>query len=317
MDNPIKSLYENMFETFSLGTIVANQRLNETLEKELLHPGIIINVHPSPFKGPNVDFSIKRIVLHESFLSYLWCLTYSFISMYQSQKSTENPNINNFDGTSKDVIDTENLLHWSLSLQQEHSFWPINLPSPIKDDEKSILVNNIFIHVSNFTMYHEIAHAACDHSNYLTTRQKVIDLIDDNKIPPINLTSQLKQIETEADNYALECLISKNDNDSSIFHKSLGAIISVLSNLYYSNKNLTHYTHPDDDVRVFNILQNSNFEDEGYKFKIETTINMGLTLYLHMKKIDYLPKSNTNFDSTSDILRYLFDIIDNSKAETK
>lgn len=316
-NNPICTLYKNMFKTFSLGTIVANQRLNGILEKDTLYPGVIIDTNPIPFSGPKINFAIKRIVLHEGFLSYLWCLTYSFFAMYELQKTTENVNITNFDKDSKEVNDSENLLLWAISLQDYHSNWSNELPNPNSKTERTELVNNIFIHVSNFIMYHEAAHVACEHKNYLALYDQINDFLKDNKIPPINLTTAVKQMETEADNYALECLISTHDNDFVRFHKALGAIIATLSNLYvHSGRQLETHTHPDSDTRVFNIIQNANFEDEEYKFKTQAITNLGLNLYLHMHYIDYLPSANMTFDTMTDVISYLFNVIDLEKNKT-
>jgi hypothetical protein len=81
---------------------------------------------------------------------------------------------------------------------------------------------------------------------------------------------------------------------------------------------LKQQRHPDIDTRLFNLMNKIKFEDVRYQMNIDQTLNMGLSFFLQIHKVAYLPVDPENItwhETFEEVLRYLYDQIDKKKAD--
>lgn len=133
---------------------------------------------------------------------------------------------------------------------------------------------------------------------------------------------QLKSLEVEADNYAIELLLGGNPDEDQTYIRIIGAIMAQLSNLLLiQNVNgLTQLKHPDIDQRLFNLSHRYKFENQVYQLNIEQTLNIGLSLFLHIHKIEYfkdIPDQSAWYENFDGILAHLYQKVDTEKEKTK
>ena len=113
-------------------------------------------------------------------------------------------------------------------------------------------------------------------------------------------------------------LVGPELNDKT-YNQALGCVVAQLSALFVisgTNK-LKQLRHPDIDTRLFNLMNKIKFEDARYQMNIDQTLNMGLSFFLHIHKVNYLPLDPDNItwhETFEEVLRYLYDQIDKEKG---
>jgi hypothetical protein len=317
--SPIKHLYDRIIDSFYSNNTVSEARLKELAEQNLVSRSIFFNPSGGFIRTPIVHLETGEVEIQESYMAFLWCTIYNFVKMNDSarQLCLSSEDIVQFNSTSVEDLDQMNyLFDWSLSLQTKYSEWPKDFPSPVDGSEFSNTINVIFLHALSYLLYHEVAHLANNHKAYL-------ELINSK---PEELTEkecyQLKSLEVEADNYAIELLLGVNLSEDQTYIRVIGAIMAHLSNLLLiQNINgLMQLKHPDVDQRLFNLSTWFKFDNPIYQLNIEQTLNIGLSLFLHIHKIEYLkgiPDQSAWYDNFDGILEHLYQKVDSEKEKAK
>lgn len=311
-NSPIKALYDAIINNFYNRNDTVKNRFDQYYLEGSIFPGI--NFDPSPFgiSTPSVDLITKKINVPQYYLTYLWCVVYTFINIIEKglPKSIQNArDITSFRSNDPSLRQLDQIFGWALSLKFESSDWPTGFPKPSDISLEVRKANILFLDAIAYVMYHEVAHVVNGHWNFYQTvhKKKVTELTDEEGF-------MLKAIETEADNFAYECLIIENDIEESQYHKALAVAISILANLYLIDDmaSLNQCTHPDPDIRVYNLLNKMKFLNPGYQFHIFNTFNVGISLFLHLNKLSYL-QPVCNVDTYEEILEHLFNVIQEEK----
>ena len=313
--SPIKLLYDNIIDSFYYNNEITKSRLDALAEQGLIRRGIYFNPYPIPLRTPKVNLLTLEIEVHEPYMSFLWCIIYNFIFLNEaSQKLTsENEKILKINSNTTEGFDeVNNLLGWAFSLKKQYSAWPQFAPNPAIRTGKCLMASVLLVEILKYLLYHEIAHLANNHVNYLSLiNTPAYDLSTDQ-------LDELKALEVEADNYAFELLVGGDELDESNYNKALACIVAQLSNLLVIKDihDLKQLKHPDIDTRLFNLMNKIKFEDSRYQMNIDQTLNVGLSLFLNVNGIEFLPSDPDKIDwheTFEEVLRYLYNIIEKVK----
>ncbi len=314
--SPIRVLYDRIINSFYENSPLTVSRLDALVEEGLIRRGIFFNPEQSALKTPKVDLISKRIEVHEPFMSFLWCLCYNFIFLNEATQklAVEDQKviqINNL--TTTGLNEMNYLIGWAFSLRDTYSEWPEFMPNPAGTDDKARMANALVTEALKFLLYHEVAHLANNHVAYLSLVEKPAEDLTQEEL------FELKVLEAEADNYAFDMLVGPELNDAT-YNQAMGCVVAQLSALFIisETRKLKQLRHPDIDTRLFNLMNKIKFEDVRYQMNIDQTLNMGLSFFLHIHKVSYLPADPENItwhETFEEVLRYLYDQIDKAKDD--
>ena len=196
---------------------------------------------------PNIDVD-GVINIHETFLSYIWIVSYTIFVLYEEAIAIPSLILkgeSSHKSQSPELIKlTLELFDYGKSLITSYSSWDKDyFPNPEYYDPKTIegwyieRTNDIFVEAVNFILFHEIAHAEYMHVN------QVIDgkLSDEDR----------KKLELEADSRAIELIFMKT---RSTLASEVSVLISLAAMLFFRNSVKGGPKHPDIDVRINNYL---------------------------------------------------------------
>ncbi|MEN0054481.1 MAG: phage exclusion protein Lit family protein [Mucilaginibacter sp.] len=270
---------------------------------------IRINSFDSKLTTPKVDLRLGLIQLHESHLSYLWCMIYSFMSLLDfTEKRIAEGQTYIVMTDAPELIGTNSIFTWAVSLKRECSNWPANLPSPAGVSQDCDLTNRIFIQAVLYIVYHELGHLSIGHDQYLPliTKQELTE----------EESQTLKLLECEADNFAFDCLKEVDETEDSTLINVFAASVAHMSNLYLitNTADLLQMKHPDVDTRIFNLMNKVQFENEHHKSGMDLIYNIGLSLFINQLSPTYLTE-DMSFESFDDILNYLYSCLDIEKSK--
>jgi hypothetical protein len=312
--SPIRALYDRIIDSFYENSPLTVSRLDALVEHGLIRRGIFFNPEQTALSTPKVNLLSMVIEVHEPFMSFLWCLCYNFIFLNEATQKLAVEDrkviqINNLTTTGLDEMNY--LIGWAFSLKDTYSPWPEFMPNPSGTDEKVLMANALLVESLKYLLYHEVAHLANNHVAYLSLVEK----------PSQDLTQEelfeLKVLEAEADNYAFDMLVGPELNEAT-YNQALGCVVAQLSALFVisETRKLKQLRHPDIDTRLFNLMNKIKFDDIRYQMNIDQTLNMGLSFFLHIHKVSYLPADHENItwhETFEEVLRYLYDHIDSEK----
>lgn len=191
---------------------------------------------------PYVDNN-NQIHIHETFLSYVWCISYAIPNFYNYAAGRGSEEIHEREITESAVFN--NLFDYGVSLIKLFTPWDKdNLPNP-EAYNPSIstnvrVANTCFLMAINFILCHEFAHIELDH--------KKIRQLNNN-------TATILETEKQADIRALSLMqFGMSDQDREI--KSIGIIVGLFCLIYFGNKTTSvNRTHPDTDQRIHEALE--------------------------------------------------------------
>jgi len=198
------------------------------------------------FHTPRVSKDTRMIELHETFLSYLWSVSYAIFILYL--ETIDYPAMNEIAGyekypvSEKEIRAAKDLFDYSKSLIAFYSDWDKEqLPNPEvyfaeKRDypEQSTL---FYTEAVKFILAHEYTHLKLH-----------IDQIDDQ-----TLESHYLEYEYEADNEAIKILL-KGADPYNIYAVCGGIVIGILSMFFFGAKT-TGAKHPNAEDRLTNALE--------------------------------------------------------------
>lgn len=160
-------MFHNTHEKFSEELIksIQNGELNSEIDLQLGEEGI--NAY-SFYRTPRLINATRQIQLHETFLSYQWCITYAIFTLFLEK--IDYPKMNKIAGYTKYPISQENIekaievFAHARSLISYFSEWDkTELPNPEKYmAEKRDYVeqtNILYTEGMKFIMLHEYVHA--------------------------------------------------------------------------------------------------------------------------------------------------------------
>ena len=304
---PISLLYDELIANFASKNGTGNNVILSLLKKG---KPLSIRIDPSETRlvTPKVDLKTGWIRLHQSHLSYIWCIIFSFISLLNfAGKRMSKGKTFIMMTDAPELRETDALISWAISLNREYSVWPSMLPSPANTSQKCTLVNRIFIKTVLYMMYHELAHLSNGHDQYISLILKK-ELDEDEKLI-------LKQLEVEADNFAFECLADTADTEKIMLVNIFAASIAHISNLYLISNisELIQMRHPDIDTRIFNLMNKVQFENKHYRSGLDLIYNIALSLFINRLPTNYITE-DMKFESFEDILSYLYSCLDKEKS---
>jgi|ERR1043165_3035399 hypothetical protein len=206
----------------------------------------IIPGNGKPSNTPRVDVATKAIQLHETFLSYMWCIAYAIFVQYIEK--IDKPRLNKENGKithpvlAEEIDKAKEVFEYGTSLIRHFTPWnKEHLPNPeiyeaaSRDyPEQTTLY---YTEAIKFILSHELAHIKLH-----------IDKIQ-NSTPE----SHFVEYEMEADNYAIQA-VKAGINFFNRIAVENGVIISILSMLFFRAAT-TGKKHPSVEDRLTNALE--------------------------------------------------------------
>jgi hypothetical protein len=306
--NPITHLFDELIYQFSNSNSLVNGSLFSLLKKGKINRHIHIDPTKTKLVTPTVDLNQGLISLHESHISYLWCVIYTLMALIDfASKRMSGKETFILMTDAPELVETNALMTWALSLKKVYSEWPKEIPSPEIQSQECEVANRICIRAILYMMYHELGHLSNGHDQYLSLVIKSELTAAESLI--------LKQLEVEADNFAFECLTEGEDTEEQKFTNMLAASIAQISNLYltFNTNDLIQLKHPDIDTRIFNLMNKVEFDNKDYRLGIDLIYNIGLSLFINQLPNPHLTE-DLSFQSFEDILAYLYSCFDLEKT---
>ena len=209
----------------------------------------IIACDPQDSMIPHVDEN-GVIGLHETFMCYLWALSYGFLVVFD--EDIHGPNLNESSGHGQPigtyVPAAYDLLNYGARLLQKFSEWPPNLPDPEKssaEDQYYVQrANGVYVAAADFILCHEVAHVACGHTEVLRKAR-----LRGKTLP----SHDVRQMEIEADAWALYRVMKGVTQTRTAMTVKMGAI-SGLGSLLFLSSRISSHDHPDTDDRLTAVL---------------------------------------------------------------
>lgn len=238
--------------------------------------------HENGFHTPRVIIESKSIQLHETFLSFLWCTTYTIFILYL--ETVDYPAMNKIAGYTKYPVSEANIekakeiFEYAKSLIAYYSPWDKEyFPNPesyLAENRTYVEQTNVFYtEAVKFILAHEYTHLKLhvEQINEQTPR------------------SSFLAFEQEADNEAIENALKGVTNTT--HYGVCGIIIGLLSMLFFGAKS-TGEKHPKTEDRITNALERLPIGDQHYAWGMAC---VGLELWEKQfnLRFDWLPQPNT------------------------
>ena len=263
----IESIIPQLFEDLS----------NEIKYNEL-NPGIKYHIDKAPIDDVAYLDNNRIIHIHENFNAYLWCMAYSLIVIYQEAihlPQLEGNYTGEIDYENKKISDAVKLFEYAMSLRKKYNAWDYELPNPesYNPNDASFItkINGIYVSAMTFILCHEVGHNYYQHITY----------------EPSDLQSA-KLEELDADNFAIDHF--KSVSGSTPFSTlKVGAVIGICSLLFLSKDIDGGETHPNKDIRIKNLLERFDLEDDDDSWGLAS---LAISLWARYFNIDFdLPPS--------------------------
>ncbi|REC60091.1 hypothetical protein DRF65_22320 [Chryseobacterium pennae] len=244
---PIRVLKHNLTDRL----LSRSKEFIELLQKDLqLSEHINYISYPLPLINKQTPYVDKdgMIYIHETYLSYLWIISFSMFVLYEEGMAIPDQikrEISTHKSQNIELIElTEELFDYAKSLVRAYSKWDTEyFPNPEIFDENTdegfyiLRANDLYVEAMNFILFHEIAHAELEH---IKTR-------GENNLKG----DRVKALEIEADSRAISLLL---ENCRKPFVSHLAIVVGLASMLFVSHDLSGGSDHPDVDVRIENAL---------------------------------------------------------------
>ena len=270
----VHNLMNNVIERFEGCVSVSSAK--DAVRAGLIAPGICFSQKQVELSTPHADSNGRKICVHENYLNFLWNIIYALL-VIEEEGLTKPMIAGTFTGFvdfSPPLLKVASLcFEWALSLRDHFSPWPGVLPAPDyvgKADPGDYIgkANSLFINALTLALCHEYSH--------LVHKQiEIVKSIKDK--PPTQRTLEevltLVSIEREADNFALDCLINFQDDDSKKYVNALSSLFLYCANLLLLKTPglVAQDIHPDLDQRLDNAIRFSGSEDPGRNESLKVT----------------------------------------------
>lgn len=255
---PIRVVHNMLVFMFAMTYPAFKEKLQSMVDSGKLNPQIDMTLAEEPIRtdqrinSPRVSAETRQISLHETFLSYLWCISYSIYILYLEK--IDFPTINQAVGYEKypvnddEIAKAKALFDYGKSLVMYFSSWDKdNLPNPeIYLAEKRDYIeqsNMIYTEAAKFILAHELTHL-----------ERHIELLNDD-----TPDSQYQAFEEEADKLAIEHVI-KGISHMGPIAATNGIVIGLLSMFFFSSTT-TGKRHPNIEDRLTSALELMNLNE--------------------------------------------------------
>jgi len=249
---PIRVI-NNMFLFMFIHTYPSfKEKLQKMVDEGKLNPKIAMKYEENSINNgdtinsPRVSAETRQISLHETFLSYLWCVSYAVYILYIEK--VDYPQLNKQAGkeiykvNENEITKAKELFNYGKSLIAYYSPWDKDtLPNPeiyLAENRNYVEQTNMCYTVAvTFILAHELTHL-----------ERHLDQLD-SKTP----NSHYLAFEEEADREAINHTIKLRGQMGDIAVNT-GIIVGLLSMLYFS-VNTTGLRHPNIEDRITNALE--------------------------------------------------------------
>ena len=249
-NQPVRYLQPFILSGFENVSPLFFNTIKEQIRYHGLNQAIEYNVKPVTAETPHIEGLNGTIHLRETFLSYIWGITYAILVLYDemivfpktSKSSKKSPSQRNL------VDDALEVFHYAISLTKKFTVWPIeDLPNPeLYSDEESFYIQRadaVFIEASIFILMHEFAHFYLGHleADVTSTAQE----------------AERKSDEMAADKFALETILDKLiDTDVHDANTIRCGILVGMGSILLLHPTLDGGDeHPDPHIRLYSILE--------------------------------------------------------------
>jgi hypothetical protein len=294
---PVRALQHTLIQTLEKSDPSLIETAKALIAKYGLSPGLVYNTSQVPIIALNANGDLdcncaqankaNEIEFYETFLSYLWCVSYSLLVFWE--EANAKPAKAGLDRP-KDpeairlVENAKKLLQFGVGLIKKHSCWDsTTAPNPAFGEECDRYyvqkANGVFAYAVTFVLLHEIAHVALGHTQTLG-----------QYVPPHELVDQ----ERAADTWAIEHGFTNSTTPELDVTRKCGAIAG-LSALMLLSPSLTHTTHPDADDRLADGLQRLQLSDDSALWGI-AALSIRLWEQVHNQPLDW-PADATDFQT--------------------
>jgi len=222
----------------------------------------------------------KKISIGESFLSYLWTVSYGLVVLFD--EGVQNPRIEKgwklTNEIQKKIDDAQKLFDYGLSLISNYSKWDTNnLPNPEcydpAENEYIEKINLVYHTAVNLVVVHEFGHVFLGHID------QDIELAKQGKRSTLH---DRKNDEYAADKYAFDTLMQGADSVTNKHTTTVGMVAGLASLIFFSSS-LDGHDHPDPDERVKIVLEALHLDEEDNLWGIAC---LALKLWANHHKID-------------------------------
>lgn len=268
---PIRVLQFNLTERLeNTHPDFANQT-RQLIDSLGFNPGIVYHCNELPIqatvddhKGQTPYIKGGKIVhIHETFLSYVWCVTYALVTLYEEAvaKPSENQHAGRNVHTAdvQLIKDAESLISYAWKLINLYEPWNKNLPNPeLYDSVNSTWIhkiNGIYLYAMNFILVHEFIHAQEQHGV-----KSAVALQQGTELEEYNALR--RDFEREADLLAIRALrqghieyTGADEPASNRVSSELGNLVGFCSLLFFSRSVNTSIQHPSIAERIDLFMQ--------------------------------------------------------------
>ena len=258
---PIRVLKFNIAHAFANTNADFLNLTLKIMQDNGLQAGIEYRIEKLPVKIPSVS-PAKKISIQETFLSYVWCVSYALTVLYDEALSKMSRN--RVAAEPKEEINQELLKkaeaiwNYGRSLIAVYSEWDTELPNPecyAPEDQWWIeRINGVYVKAVNFLFCHEFAHVEKQHFEKRAAGE--------------NTDAHRKAFEKEADERAIELVLmgSTAENATTV---RFGILIGLCSLLFF-NSSTSSQRYPSMDDRIHAILEKVNPEPEDGMWGVAT-----------------------------------------------
>jgi hypothetical protein len=264
---PVRVIHHMLLFMFQNTHSLFFEELKEEIAKGKITPKLnlrygrdSIRMDDGNLRTPRVDLNAKTIELHETFLSYLWCCSYSIYVQYLEK--IDHPKINKLNGIIVHPIREENIkmaqevFDYARSLIVDFTDWDKdNFPNPeiyLAENRNDVEQPNVFYtEAVKFILCHEYTHLKL-HAEQINENTQ---------------NSHFLRFEMEADNNAIEMLIAgyfPADHFAAEAQRLaivIGVVIGILSMLFFRAES-TGIRHPNTEDRLTNALERFQIADD-------------------------------------------------------
>ncbi len=246
-------MFQNTNPTFyaEIKDLIAKGKLSGKLG--IIYGEEPIRLHDGKYQTPRANGKTKEIEIHETFLSYLWCCTYSlyvtFLETIDYPQCNFNAGYETYTISEENIAIAQEMFDYARHLIVDFTIWDKDkMPNP----ERLLAEKRIYIEQTNCFYSEAMKFILCHEFTHL---ERHLDQINGE-----TTTSNYLVFEIEADNIAIDKMkagMSYMPIPIAQSHRlaiEIGAIIGVLSMLFF-RATTEGIRHPNTEDRLTNVLE--------------------------------------------------------------
>lgn len=233
--------------------LVQDGKLDKHLD--LQYGEVSLEIAAGKYRTPKIINNTRTIQIHETFLSYQWCMTYAIYTLFV--ETVDYPKVNAEAGYEAKKINPEKIkkakdvFNYGKFLIKHFDHWDKDdLPNPEKypaADRDYIEQTNIFFSEGmKFILCHELVHA----KKHL------------GKLPEESCQECFQDMEFDADNEAIDNILL-GAGEHGKFIAEVGITLGILSMIFFRSTT-TGKKHPNVEDRLTNALQRMQASEDSF-----------------------------------------------------